>query len=129
MEEPLLLAQLFGLYFLIVGGVVMLRRQSIMPAIAELAANRALLLVIALVELAAGLAIVLMYPKITLDWVGLISLIGWMLVAESILYMALPVKKVQKFIKSFNTHSWYASSGVLSVIIGAYLAAIGFGIA
>jgi len=128
MGEPLLLAQLFGLYFLIVGGVVMLRRQSIMPAIADMAANRGLLLLMALVELAAGLAVILMYPKITFDWLGLISLIGWMLVVEAVLYLALPMKTVQKFIKKFNTHSWYASTGVLAVIVGAYLAGIGFGV-
>lgn len=126
--EPLLLAQLLGVYFIIVGGVVMLRRSSVMPAINDLVANRALLMVIALIELAAGLAIVLNYPSITPDWVGVISLVGWMLAVESVLYLALPNKKIQKMIRYFNTESWYVSGGVLSVILGAYLAGVGFGV-
>lgn len=126
--DPIFFAKLFGLYFLIVGAVVLLRRSSVMPTVAQLLANRPLLFLMALIELAAGLSIVLAYPEVTFDWLGLISLVGYMLVVEGVIYLALPAKRMQKLVKHFNDESWYVSSGVLSVIIGAYLAGVGFGI-
>lgn len=126
--EPIFLAQLFGLYFLVVGAIVLLRQSTVMPAIADIAANRGLLYLIALIELAAGLAVIITYPDVSYDWMGVISLVGWMMVVEGILYLALPAKKVQKFVKSFNTPSWYLSGGVLSIVLGAYLAGVGFGL-
>ena len=61
--ESLFLAQLLGVYFVIVGVVVLLRRGSLMPALSELAKNRPLILILALIELIAGIEIVLAYPN------------------------------------------------------------------
>lgn len=121
------LAQLFGLYFIIVGVIVALRRKSMMPAMAELVSNRPVLLVMAFVELAAGLAVVLAYPTIAVSVPGLISLIGWMMLVEGVIYLALPIRMVQKFVRRFNTNSWYVYGGAFSVVIGIYLAGVGFG--
>ncbi|MBP6860463.1 MAG: hypothetical protein KBC38_02805 [Candidatus Pacebacteria bacterium] len=122
----LFLAQLFGLYFILIGLVVLLRRGSILPTIREIISNRALLFVVAVIELAAGLALTLSYPSIMLSVEGVLSLIGWMLIVEGVLYMLLPVKDVKKMVNSFNKPSWYLSGAVLSVLIGCYLAATGF---
>lgn len=122
-----MLPQLLGLYFLIVGVIVVARRSSIMPAVSSLVANRSLLLVIAFAELLAGLAIILTYPNVSFRWDGIIAVIGWMLVVESIIYLAMPMRTVQKLIKAFNKQEWYAAGGVLAVVIGAYLAGVGFG--
>jgi hypothetical protein len=123
----MMLAQLLGLYFMIVGVIVLYRRKAIMPAVSELARNKGLVLAIAVVELLAGLAIVITYPAVTFDWMGIISVIGWMLMVESILYLSLPSKKVQKWIRRFNTRSWYGAGGAISIVAGAYLAGVGFG--
>lgn len=124
----MMLAQLLGLYFIVIGVIVLYRRKTIMPAISELARNRGLLLVIALAELMAGLALVITYPSLTFDWMGIISIIGWVLIIEAIVYLSLPSKKVQRFIKRFNNRSWYGTSGAFAILVGAYLAASGFGL-
>ncbi len=121
-------AQLFGIYFIVVGFVVLLRRKSIMPTMRELIANRPLLLTIALLELAAGLALVLTHSAIEVSWTGLISLIGWMMVVEGVLYLTLPSAAVQKFTKMFNRPHWYTLGGLLSILMGGYLAFVGFGL-
>lgn len=121
------LAQLFGLYFVIVGAIVALRRKSMMPAMAELVNNRPVLLIMAFIELAAGLAVVLAYPTITVSVPGIISLVGWMMLVEGVIYLALPIRTVQKFVRRFNTNSWYVYGGAFSIVIGIYLAGVGFG--
>lgn len=124
----MLLAQLLGLYLIIVGVIVLYRRRSIMPAVSQMVANRALLMVFALVEILAGLAVVLTYPQISATADGVISLIGWVLTIEGIVYLALPVRTVQRFVRKFNTDTWYGTGGAIAILLGAYLAGNGFGI-
>ena len=121
------LAQLFGVYFVIVGVVVAVRRKAFMPTVMELVNNRPLLLITAIVELAAGLAVTLAFPVISLSVPGILSLVGWMMIAEGVLYLALPIKTVQRFVKVFNTQTWYLYGGLISTLVGVYLAAKGFG--
>lgn len=123
----LFLAKLLGIYFIVVGVVVMVRRRSIMPAISELVRNRAMLLVLALIELAAGLALVVAYPAISVSLPGALSLIGWMMVIESLIYLTLPARQIQELVKSFNTRLWYSGGGIAAVAIGVFLAGVGFG--
>lgn len=124
----LFLAQLFGLYFIIVGASVLIRKKSIMPTYREMIANKPVLLAISLLEIAAGLAIVLARPTITMDWMGIITLIGWMLLVEGVLYLTLPSKVVQKFTKNFSSAGWMTAGAVVAVVAGGYLAYVGFGL-
>lgn len=120
------LAKLFGLYFLIIGIIILVRRKAVMPAVTELAGNRPVLLTLAIIEIGAGLALALAYPTITWSVDGIFSVIGYMLLVEGLIYLASPYKTTQKFIKSFNRSEWFMSGAVASVLVGAYLVAYGF---
>ncbi|MEK7063416.1 MAG: hypothetical protein AAB955_01850 [Patescibacteria group bacterium] len=124
----LFLAQLFGLYFIIVSVIVFLRGKSMMPAIKELLANRGSVMLFALIELIAGLALVITHPVMSFDWMGIISLIGWMIFVEGIIYLLLPSQQIQKLVKWFNRPQWFQAGAVISLVAGVYLAAIGFGL-
>jgi uncharacterized membrane protein len=121
------LAKLFGLYFLIAGGVVMLRQKSFMPIVMDFFNSKPLIMLVGLIELLAGLAIVIAIPNVTPDWRGVIALIGYTMVAEGVIYLASPYTKLHKFLKHFNTPTWYTSGGLFAVVLGAYLAGKGFG--
>ncbi len=121
-------AQLFGLYFVIIGLIVMVRQKSIMPVMSEFFQNKVLMFFIPLLELAAGLALVLAYPTISLSLSGVVALVGWMMVVESVFYLTMPHQWLTRTMKKFNTPSWYTWGGLLSIVLGAYLAALGFGI-
>ncbi|MBP9711066.1 MAG: hypothetical protein KBD50_02305 [Candidatus Pacebacteria bacterium] len=124
----LFLAQLFGIYFIIVGVAVLIRKKSLMPTVRELTANRPVLFTIALLEIAAGLAIVLSRPALTWDWMGIITLVGWMLLVEGVLYLVLPSKKAQQLTKKFTSPSMTIAGGILAVVAGGYLVYVGFGL-
>lgn len=121
-------AKLLGIYFIVVGLVVMLRRKSMMPAIHDLVANRALLLVLAVIELIAGVAMILTFPTPSFEISGILSVVGWMMAIESLLYLSLPSRIVQRYVRGFNKRNWYIGGGVLSIAVGLYLALSGFGI-
>ena len=120
------LAKLFGLYFLILGVIILIRRKAVMPAISELSGNRPVLLTLAVLDIGAGLALVLTFPTITWDVEGIFSVIGYMLLVEGLIYLASPYRMTQKFIKSFNKSEWFMSGAVASVLVGGYLTAYGF---
>ncbi len=123
----MILAQILGLYFIVVGIIVLYRRRAIMPAISRLVSNRPLLLILGLMEILGGIAIALTNPVFTFDADGVISIIGWVMLIEGILYFALPSRKVQRLVRRFNTQTWYRAGGVLSFVMGVYLAGSGFG--
>ncbi len=124
----MVLLKIVGLYLLIMGLLVLLRRKAIMPAVSDLAKDRGLVLALALVELAAGICVVVLFPVVSLSATGLLSLIGYVMVIESIVYFAFPAKVVRKMVERFNKPNWYVWGGSISVVIGAYLSWVGFGL-
>ncbi len=122
------IAKLFGLYLIIAGVLVLTKKQSLMPAVMDIAKNRALTIVLGALDLAAGLAIVIAYPDVSMSPVGLISLIGYMMVIEGIVYLSLPMKSIQKMVRSFGNRQWFMAGGIVAVLGGIYLAGFGFGL-
>lgn len=127
MDLSIFLAKLFGLYFLIAGVVVMARQKSFMPLISNMFGNHGLVILVAFGELAAGLAIVIAHPIFTADWQGIITLVGAVMIAESIFYLTAPYTRAVRFVKKFNNPTWYTSGSLVSIVAGAYLAGKGFG--
>ena len=122
------IAKLFGLYLLVMGVLVLVKKRSVMPAVMEIAKNRALTIVLGALDLAAGLAIVIIYPEVSVSPVGLISLLGYMAIVEGIVYLTLPINRIQKMVRSFGNKQWYMASGVVAVLAGIYLSGFGFGL-
>jgi len=128
MDLSIFLAKLFGLYFLIAGGIIMMRQKSFMPIFTEILGTRPLLLILGLAELLAGLAIVIAHPIFEANWEGIITLIGAWMAVEGLIYLAMPYTKIGKLMRQFNTPTWYTSGGLVAVVLGAYLAGKGFGL-
>lgn len=128
MELSIFLAKLFGLYFLIAGGIIMMRQRSFMPIFTEILGSRPLLLILGIAELLAGLAIVIAHPIFTATWQGLITLVGAWMAVEGVIYLAMPYTKVGRLMRQFNTPTWYTSGGLMAIVLGGYLAGKGFGL-
>lgn len=127
MDLSIFLAQLFGLYFLIAGVIVMFRQRSFMHVMTDLLGSRGLLMIVALCQLFAGLSLVLSHPVFSADWRGLITLIGIWIMVEGIFYLTMPYTRLVKFVKMFSTSTWFTSGGLISIVMGAYLTGKGFG--
>ena len=120
------LAQLIGIYFVIVGVIVLTRGKALLPAVDNMGKDRLLLIMMGAIELVAGIAIVLAYPAVSLSPTGLIALVGYIMVIEGVLYLC-GGKFMQKVIRRFNTKRAYVIGGIVSIILGVYLIGYGFG--
>lgn len=122
------LIQLLGAYLVVAGAVVLLSRRTLVPAVRDLGKNRGVLVVLGALELIAGLALVLAYPTVSLSLPGVLSLLGYVLVLEGVLYIAAPNRLIKKVFASFDKPQWFIAGGLLSIVAGLYLATLGFGL-
>lgn len=128
METTILLSQVFGLFMMIAGFSVMIRKHYFVPVIGGFVEERLTRMLLGILELLAGLFLVTQH----LDWssfaAGIISTIGVALVVEGTGYLLLPDALVAKIIRGYNQTLWYIVGGSASVLLGAYLVFFGFGL-
>ncbi|HEX5056769.1 MAG TPA: hypothetical protein VFX02_09750 [Gammaproteobacteria bacterium] len=125
----MLLSRVLGIFLIILGALILLRRRYYLSVFAEFGRQRLTRTVISMGELLAGVFLVVIHNQWSSPAAGLVSLIGWMAVLESLVYLALPDRFVEKFLKTFNTAGWYLCGGLLAIATGCYLVAYGFGCA
>lgn len=128
--EPhtLYLAQVLGLYLLIAGAVVMLRKRYFIPVVGAFIEDRMLRLIVAMVEVLGGLFLVVGHAIWSPLPAAIITLFGLLLVAEGIMYLVLSDEMVERYIDMVNKPAWYILGGLGSIALGGYLAAAGFGL-
>jgi uncharacterized membrane protein len=126
METTLFLAKLVGIALVVIGVVIAVRRRDLVPVFAGYVDQPLLRVTISMIELLAGLGLVVHNAWSPLPAAVMTSL-GWMAVAEAVFYMAAPNSLVAQLMDTFNTETWYVVGGGLAVAVGLYLAGFGFG--
>lgn len=116
--KTVFLIKLIGAFLTVYGLIAMIRKQAMMPAVADIAQSRGLLLLFASIELAVGLAIVLAYPVVSFTWIGVVSVVGYLMIIEAVLYLGFPKKLMQPIIRMVNRPAWYIVGGLLSCALG-----------
>lgn len=128
MELTILLSKVFGLYYLVVGLMMLLRRGWFKSVVTAFVESPALRFFAGILMLIGGFFIIVSHQ----DWsnlpAGFISLLGWAIAVKAILYMNLSNNAVKKWT------GWFKINGVsgvvwslLVVVIGLYLTNFGFG--
>lgn len=126
-ELSLYLGQVFGLYLIITAVLVFTRRRHLMPVIGMFGKESFDRLVIAIVEVLAGLFFVLGFQEWGSFYEGVLSVFAWLVLLEGLLYLFLSDKATTAMIKMFNNKTWYMLGGLISLGLGVYLAGTGFG--
>jgi hypothetical protein len=128
MTSTILLAKTLGLFMIIVGTGLVLKRRDIGEVIVDFAHQRSLRVLFSAIELLAGLFLVVIHCEWSSPPAVIISLVGWACVLESTAYFTLPDRMVEPFILAFSKPTALAAIGVAVFAVGAYLAAYGFGL-
>lgn len=127
MPLTILLAKVFGIYLIILGAAIMLRRRYFVPVFGAFVEERLTRAIVASAELLTGLFLIVAHNVWTPAAAAVITLIGWLAVIEGTAYLLLPDEVVERVFRTLNTPAWYVFGGVLSIVIGVYLAGFGFG--
>ncbi len=105
----------------------MVRKEYFIPLISVFVKERFTRLVMSIVELMAGLFLVVTHNDFSSGPAAIITLFGYIAVIEGVLYLITPDKTLQTLISKFNNPKMYWFGGLASVIVGLYLANAGFG--
>jgi hypothetical protein len=121
------LAQLLGLYCVIISVVMLARKQAIMEMVPTLIENRPLLFIVEILGVIGGLAMVLGHNV----WSGgflafIITLIGWATLVRSTVLLFLSPQAIARFIKAIRYEQNYYVFATITLLLGLYLTSAGF---
>jgi len=126
MELTTFLAQLIGLYLLIVGVMMLLRRKMLLSVYPDIFSSPALSLFIGALTLLMGLLLVLNHNV----WQGtvatIITIVGWLTLLKGFLYVFFLVEQLKALIKLLQNKTFYYTLAVIDILIGIYLTSAGF---
>ena len=124
MELSIFLAKLIGLYFIIAGGIMALRKDVLVPIFEDVVANKGFLVLSGVFNLVIGLAIAIGHPVWVWSWPLLITLLGYYAIAKGVLELGFPeyVRRIGPTI--LQNHYWTVI--VVVLVLGIFLTYFGF---
>lgn len=116
-----MLTQILGVYIILFGLLVLIRRKTVIRSVADLGNNSGLIFFLGCLELLGGLAIVFTHNQAQTGPEIVVFIIGCLLVIEALFYLGASTKGMKWVLKKFNTPMWYVLGGLLSMVLGIYL--------
>lgn len=127
MDLSLFLAQMLGIYFLLLTVVALVRQKAVKSMLKDVGKEPLVIWTVASVEIASGIAIVIGH-SVWSGWPLVITLVGWAFIVEGLFYLLFPRKVISRAVQRMAKGGWYAFGILLGLIIGIYLAGYGFGL-
>lgn len=127
MDISLFLAQAFGMYFIVMG-LVMFRGNTLHEVITSFAQNKALKFFAGVFVLILGILLVLVHnvwegPA----WQVFITVMAWLTFLKGITYLLVPQSFYMALVRALNKNSVFVVGGIVMIVLGAWLAYVGFG--
>jgi len=120
------LARLLGLYCIVISIMMLSRKKAMLAIVTNCIQNRALLFLVEILGLAAGLAIVLSHNVWSSGLLPLIvTLIGWLTLIRSIILLFLSPEAIGRFIKAIGYEQKYYLFTAIPLLVGLYLTVAG----
>lgn len=124
MELSIFLAKLIGIYFLIIAAIWIVRKDQLNASIKEFASSKGLIFLTGLMNIVLGLAIAIGHPIWHLNWVGLITLLGYFMLFKGIMRVAFTDKLEKTLLHAINKGYWVILA--VLIVLGGFLTYSGF---
>jgi len=124
MDLSIYLAKVMGLY-LVIAYVSVLTNNKIIPSmIKDIIKDKGLMMFGGALALIMGLLVVLTHNIWSADWIGLVTLLGWVVLVKGAVMFLFP-GQFPKWATNLNSNAIIIAS-VVMLVIGIYLTYIGF---
>jgi len=120
------LAELLGLYIVLVGVVMVVKPQPIRELMTAIVAQRALLFLVGALRVLLGLAIVLAHNRWSGTLPAVVTLIGWITLVRGIVMWLVPPETERKMVAYFQRSGPYYTTAIIAIVLGLWLAYAGF---
>jgi len=125
MDISLFLAKFFGVYLVVMGLFVAMRPKDVAKLTNGLKSNIVLRYMAGIMALIFGLVLVLLHNVWLGTWEVAITILAWGSLIKGILILLLP-DHFFKLAHGFGAHKNYNLSSAIVIVLGIYLAYIGF---
>ena len=126
MQASIFLARLLGPVLLVIGAGILINPSLFRTVGAELARSATLVYLFGVVDLAAGLAIVLTHNVWLVSWRVLITLFGWMLIIRGAVRILLTEKVVAFAPQAYRNKPTVPVLGAVVSVLGLVLCYFGY---
>ena len=126
MQTSIFIARLIGPVLLVTGVALLVNRKDFDALVQEFLRSRALLLLVALVDLAVGLAIVLTHNVWVADWRIIITLLGWLLLVRGAVRLLIPDQVKALGTKVLGNANVVTGSLAVVTVLGLVLSYFGY---
>ncbi len=127
MDVTIFLAKVLGMYMLLGGIAVIVRKRFVMSAVASLVEEKGARLILSVFDILLGLIIVNLHNDWSTITTSIISLIGWVAIVKGLTGVFLKDSTLEKFVQWFRAKNLYMYDGAVAIVLGLYLANAGFG--
>lgn len=128
MDTTIILLQFLGVFFASTGLIMALRRKMMMSVFHDIFSYRGMSFILGLILMFLGLFLVFTHNRWGSFNEIIVSVLGWYILLESLLYLVLPQKKFKKMEKILHKKYFYHfitlvyfAVGVLFIIQGFFL--------
>jgi len=126
MESTLFLAKIFGLYFIVMGLSMTLRRREVSLMFEDFVENRPLVYLTSVLALILGLVLVVSHNVWSAGWPLVVTLLSWLVLIKALAYLLLPFEAMTAMVRAVNRPAWFTVGGPITVALGLWLAGGGF---
>jgi len=120
------LAQYLGILMLALGSVSLIRNRVILQWVRKVLRKPSVFFLVGVFEFMVALLIVLGHQQWGSFGAGLVSVIGWLMLAESILYLTLPQASLVHLLAALDDPVAIQGVAIVTVGLGVTLTLIGF---
>ena len=126
MNTTLFFARMFGLYIIIMGSLLLFKRDNFIKFMEDFSRNYAVAFLTGIFTLFFGLAIVITHNRWAWNWTVIITIIGWAALIKGIWFLAFP-ESISKFTDFYSKAKVFGTvHAVLALLFGIYLTYMGF---
>lgn len=120
-------AQLAGLYFIILGVILVVRKRSILELMPQLTENPPFVFLAGMIRIILGLAILIGNGPWGAQILSIVvALIGWVTLIRGITMLLVTPEQQRKLIDYWRRDSMYYAAVAIVLLLGLYLAYAGF---
>lgn len=120
------LGKLMGLSLFIFGLAMVARIENFQKAIKEISHSDAMMTLISIFPLIAGLSLVISHNIWVKDWSVVITIIGWIILIIGIMRLFFHKEIMKVMAHKYKDKSFFITLGIILMIVGIYLTYMAF---
>lgn len=124
--STLYLAQILGVYFLVMGTAMLVNKQYYQSTFVSIMQNGPILLMTGFLALVLGMIMLVFHNIWVMGWPVIITILAWATLIKGILRLMLPVKFFKHQIRLIQNNVFFYICAIILIIVGAFLAYMGF---